>query len=119
SSPAGPLSSPPPIAPQMIFRFVIPALLCSGANLSAQEPQAALPGYSPQAAQQERALEQATIQRPDSGRARALSRTLSSDVHIAGTPAQARTRDIVVNDMKQWGLPTEVRTYDVWMPHTT
>lgn len=103
----------------MIFRFVIPAVLCSGAILSAQEPQAALPGYSPQAARQERALEQATIQRPDTGRARLLSRTLSSDVHIAGTPAQARTRDIIVNDMKQWGLPTEVRTYDVWMPHTT
>ena len=103
----------------MIFRLVIPALLSSVAVLSAQEPQTALPGYTPQAAQQERALEQATIQRPDSGRARALSRTLSSEVHIAGTPAQARTRDIVVNDMKQWGLPTEVRTYDVWMPHTT
>lgn len=103
----------------MIFRLVIPALLCSSAILCAQEPQAALPGYSPQAARHERALEQATIQRPDTGRARLLSRTLSSDVHIAGTPAQARTRDIVVNDMKQWGLPTEVRTYDVWMPHTT
>jgi N-acetylated-alpha-linked acidic dipeptidase len=103
----------------MIFRLVIPALLCSSAILCAQEPQAALPGYSPQAARQERALEQATMQRPDTGRARLLSRTLSSDVHIAGTPAQARTRDIVVNDMKQWGLPTEVRTYDVWMPHTT
>jgi N-acetylated-alpha-linked acidic dipeptidase len=103
----------------MIFRLVIPALLCSSAILCAQEPQAALPGYSPQAARHERALEQATIQRPDAGRARLLSRTLSSDVHIAGTPAQARTRDIVVNDMKQWGLPTEVRTYDVWMPHTT
>jgi N-acetylated-alpha-linked acidic dipeptidase len=103
----------------MILRLVIPALLCSSAILCAQEPQAALPGYSPQAARHERALEQATIQRPDTGRARLLSRTLSSDVHIAGTPAQARTRDIVVNDMKQWGLPTEVRTYDVWMPHTT
>jgi N-acetylated-alpha-linked acidic dipeptidase len=103
----------------MIFRLVIPALLCSSAILCAQEPQAALPGYAPQAARHERALEQATIQRPDTGRARLLSRTLSSDVHIAGTPAQARTRDIVVNDMKQWGLPTEVRTYDVWMPHTT
>lgn len=103
----------------MILRLVIPALLCSSAILCAQEPQAALPGYSPQAARQERALEQATMQRPDTGRARLLSRTLSSDVHIAGTPAQARTRDIVVNDMKQWGLPTEVRTYDVWMPHTT
>jgi N-acetylated-alpha-linked acidic dipeptidase len=36
---------------------------------------------------------------------------------MAGTPAQARTRDYVVSQMKSWGLPTEVRAYKVWMPH--
>jgi N-acetylated-alpha-linked acidic dipeptidase len=36
---------------------------------------------------------------------------------MAGTPAQARTRDYVVNQMKSWGLETEVRSYSVWMPH--
>jgi len=36
---------------------------------------------------------------------------------MAGTPAQARTRDYVINQMKSWGLETEVRSYSVWMPH--
>jgi N-acetylated-alpha-linked acidic dipeptidase len=36
---------------------------------------------------------------------------------MAGTPAQARTRDYVVTQMKSWGLETEVRSYSVWMPH--
>jgi len=38
---------------------------------------------------------------------------------VAGTPAQARTRDYVIDQMKQFGLETEVRTYDVWLPHAT
>jgi N-acetylated-alpha-linked acidic dipeptidase len=36
---------------------------------------------------------------------------------MAGTPAQARTRDYVISQMKSWGLETEVRSYKVWMPH--
>jgi N-acetylated-alpha-linked acidic dipeptidase len=36
---------------------------------------------------------------------------------MAGTPAQARTRDYVVSQMKSWGLTTEVRSYRIWMPH--
>jgi N-acetylated-alpha-linked acidic dipeptidase len=36
---------------------------------------------------------------------------------MAGTPAQARTRDYVLSQMKSWGLETEMRTYRIWMPH--
>ncbi|MFL5565897.1 MAG: PA domain-containing protein, partial [Gemmatimonadaceae bacterium] len=36
---------------------------------------------------------------------------------MAGTPAQARTRDYVLSQMRSWGLETEVRSYKVWMPH--
>ena len=39
--------------------------------------------------------------------------------HVAGTDAQARTRDYVIEQMRQWGLETEVRTYEVWLPHAT
>ncbi|HEY7876898.1 MAG TPA: PA domain-containing protein, partial [Gemmatimonadaceae bacterium] len=81
--------------------------------------QSALPGYTADGSQSERALEASVVTRPDSARARQESRALSSQVHIAGTSAQARTRDYVINAMKQAGLETEVRAYDVWMPHTT
>lgn len=88
-------------------------------TLAAQGKEGTLPGYSPDAARAERAVEASVVAHPSADSARAYSRDLSSEVHIAGTPAQARTRDYVIDAMKRWGLETEVRAYDVWMPHTT
>ncbi len=76
-----------------------------------------IPGYSQQAAIVERATEADAITRPLPSSASAHSRFLSLQPHMAGTPAQARTRDYVINQMKSWGLETEVRSYTVWMPH--
>lgn len=75
------------------------------------------PGYSPQSAAAERAAEADVISRPSPSSASAHSKFLSFQPHMAGTPAQARTRDYVVSQMKSWGLETEVRSYSVWMPH--
>src|SRR6202049_667554 len=75
------------------------------------------PGYSPQSAATERATEADVISRPSPTSASAHSRFLSLQPHMAGTPAQARTRDYVVSQMKSWGPETEVRSYSVWMPH--
>jgi N-acetylated-alpha-linked acidic dipeptidase len=100
-----------------MHRTLPAALLLLTASLGAQAP--ATPGYSPAAARTERALETSAIARPDSASARKHSHELSKESHIAGTPAQERTRDYVINAMKSWGLQTEVRSYDVWMPHTT
>ncbi len=75
------------------------------------------PGYSPQSATAERAAEADVISRPSPSSASAHSKFLSFQPHMAGTPAQARTRDYVVSQMKSWGLETEVRSYSVWMPH--
>jgi N-acetylated-alpha-linked acidic dipeptidase len=75
------------------------------------------PGYSAQGAAAERAAEADLIKRPSATSASAHSKFLSLQPHMAGTPAQARTRDYVVSQMKSWGLPTEVRAYKVWMPH--
>jgi N-acetylated-alpha-linked acidic dipeptidase len=44
---------------------------------------------------------------------------LSARSHIAGTPAQAITRDYVLDRMREWGLETETREYQVWLPHST
>jgi N-acetylated-alpha-linked acidic dipeptidase len=76
-----------------------------------------IPGYSPQASDAERAAEADVIARASAATASMHSRFLSSQPHMAGTPAQARTRDYVVSQMKSWGLETDVRTYNVWMPH--
>lgn len=78
-----------------------------------------MPGYSPAAAAEQRKIEQQAIAIPQPDRARTHSRELSKEPHVAGTPAQARTRDYVIEQMKAMGLETEVRTYDVWLPHAT
>lgn len=77
------------------------------------------PGYSAQSAATQRATEADAIARPSAAASSAHSRFLSSQPHMAGTPAQARTRDYVIEKMKSWGLETEVRGYSVWMPHPT
>src|ERR1043166_8950863 len=84
--------------------------------LPAQQP---MIGYSTAAAAREREIESDAIRRPRPTGAASHSRALSREVHVSGTPAQARTRDYVIAQMKSWGLETEVRSYDIWMPHPT
>ena len=94
-----------PLALSIAFVFAVPA--------RAQTT----PGYSTQSAAIERATEADAITRPSASSASAHSKFLSLQPHMAGTSAQARTRDYVIDKMKSWGLETEVRTYSVWMPH--
>jgi len=91
------------------------ALWLSAPPLAAQQ----LPGYTPKGSSAERALEADVITRPDTADARQHSLALGSTLHVAGTPAQARTRDYVIDQMKSWGLPTQVRAYSVFLPHAT
>lgn len=81
--------------------------------------QVSLLGYAASSSAAERTLEAQAIARPDAARARVHSRALSIEAHVAGTPAQARTRDYVIAQMKAMGLETEVRRYDVFIPHPT
>ena len=81
--------------------------------------QATLPGYAASNGAAERTLESQAIAHPDPVRARAHSKALSIETHVAGTPAQARTRDYVIAQMKAMGLETDVRRYDVFLPHAT
>jgi N-acetylated-alpha-linked acidic dipeptidase len=76
-------------------------------------------GYGPASAAKERDVEASAIKRPSPDIAAAHSKQLSRETHVAGTAAQARTRDYVIDQMKKLGIETEVRTYNVWMPHPT
>jgi N-acetylated-alpha-linked acidic dipeptidase len=76
-------------------------------------------GYAPSTRDAQRTLEADAIARPSADSAAAFSRALSREAHVAGTPAQARTRDYVIAHMKSWGLETESREYSVWLPHAT
>lgn len=108
-------ASPRPTVARAALLAAIISLTPTG-DASAQQR---LIGYSPAAAERQRAAEADAIARPDAERAAAHARVLSREPHVAGTDAQARTRDYVIAQMKSWGLRTEVRAYDVWMPHAT
>jgi N-acetylated-alpha-linked acidic dipeptidase len=98
-------------------RAILALTLLGSGSLPAQN--APLPGFTPTAAAAERTLEAQAIARPDAVRARAHSKALSAETHVAGTSAQAHTRDYVIAQMREMGLETEVRRYDVYMPHPT
>ena len=94
----------------------------SATGLRAQSvttPTPAMPGFTERNATAQRALEVDAIRRPSADAARAHSRALSAETHVAGTPAQTRTRDYVLEQMRAMGLQTEVRSYSVFMPHAT
>ena len=94
-------------------------MLADSPVLAAQQAVAPLPGFTPAASVAERALEAQAIARPTAARSREHSRRLSAETHVAGTPAQARTRDYVIAQMQAMGLETEVRRYDIFLPHPT
>lgn len=101
------------------LRTALPIVtLASGLGALAQN-QAPMPGYSAASAAAQRKVEAEAMAVPSPTSAAELARALSREPHMAGTPAQARTRDFVIDRMRGWGLQTEVRAYDVWMPHPT
>ncbi len=93
--------------------------IAGAAVLPAQQGVTPLPGYSAGASTAERTVEAQAIARPSATGAREHSRALSAETHVSGTPAQARTRDYVISQMRAMGLETEVRRYDVFLPHPT
>lgn len=99
----------------MLPRIALAAVLLPAA-LAAQQP---MPGYAPQTAARQRTAEAAAVQTPSPDIARRHSQALTAEPHVAGTPAQQRTADYVVRQMREMGLETEVRTYRVWLPHAT
>ena len=53
---------------------------------------------------------------PDTASVRQMSRTLTAVPHMAGTPAQATTRDFALERMRAWGLEAWSKEYTVYIP---
>jgi N-acetylated-alpha-linked acidic dipeptidase len=103
----------PPLTLSRMTKLYFVSMLVLALPLGAQTT----PGYSAQSATAERSTEADAVSRVSASSASIHSKFLSLQPHMAGTPAQARTRDYVIDQMKSWGLQTEVRSYRVWMPH--
>ena len=100
-------------------RGVLTSLLAIGIGTTSSQSPPPMPGYGPASAATQRRVEADVIAIPSPTNAAEYARALSREPHMAGTAAQARTRDYVIARLRSWGLETEVRTYDVWMPHPT
>jgi N-acetylated-alpha-linked acidic dipeptidase len=61
-------------------------------------------------------FEQRLIAVPDTASVRQMSRDLSAVPHMAGTPAQAATRDYALQRMRSWGLEAWSKEYTVYIP---
>jgi len=53
---------------------------------------------------------------PDTASVRTMSRILSAVPHMAGTPAQAATRDYALERMRAWGIEAWSKEYTVYLP---
>ena len=107
------------LSPCAAFPVILLAATLLGPTAHTADAQQRIIGYSPASEARQRAAEADAIAKPDAGRAASHARVLAREPHVAGTDAQARTRDYVIEQMKSWGLQTEVRAYDVWLPHAT
>lgn len=87
-------------------------MACSAAPLVAQIPL----GFRAADTAAERAFEAQLLAVPDTATPRLLTRDLSARPHMSGTPAQAATRDYVLDRMRGWGLDPWAKAYDVYIP---
>jgi N-acetylated-alpha-linked acidic dipeptidase len=68
------------------------------------------------AAQAGQSFEQRLLAIPDTASVRQMSRDLTAVPHMAGTPAQAATRDYALQRMRSWGLEAWSKEYTVYLP---
>src|SRR2546425_3037329 len=61
-------------------------------------------------------FEQRLLAVPDTASVRQMSRDLSAVPHMAGTPAQAATRDYVLEHLRSWGVDAWSKEYTVYIP---
>jgi len=76
------------------------SLMCASAVRAQDRAAPPMPGFSTAGAALQRALEADAIARPSASSARAHSRELSKETHVGGSPAQAHTRDYVIEQMR-------------------
>jgi N-acetylated-alpha-linked acidic dipeptidase len=65
---------------------------------------------------QAQSFEQRLLAVPDTASVRQMSKDLSAVPHMAGTPAQATTRDYVLDRLKSWGVEAWSKEYTIYMP---
>ena len=94
-----------------LFRIILGALLVT----TPAAAQTAI-GYAPDDARQQVLLEQRVLEAIDVDWLDSLALALAREPHVAGTPAQRRSRDLVHELTTGWGLHSETPEYVVFLP---
>ncbi len=76
-------------------------------------------GFSPAAAARQQHIERYVLAVIEPALLDSMSYALTREVHVAGSAAQARTRDWVLEQTRSWGLESESKAYRVYLPWPT
>lgn len=90
------------------------ALLAAAAR--SRDPVRPHTGFSPRAAVAEAIVERRLLSSADAIRANIMTRELSAQPHVAGTPAQAVVRDYIVDKLRSFGLEPWTKEYMLYLP---
>jgi len=75
-----------------------------------------LTGFTPARSRAQRALEEKFLAVPDPAHAEVDHRTLTVEPHVAGSAADRRTAEYVLEVFRQAGLPAEIEEFQVLLP---
>lgn len=92
-------------------RLILSFSLLAGLTLQAQD----LTGYSAEGAQTQEKLETQFRESIDKSRFKTHLKTLTENPHIAGTPANEKVKDYIVQSMSKAGLDVKTYPYEVYM----
>jgi N-acetylated-alpha-linked acidic dipeptidase len=76
-------------------------------------------GFSRVEAKAEHRAEAELIQQIQPSLLEELNRDMSREPHVAGSPAQIRVRDYIIQRFREWGLDPQVSTYNIYLPWPT
>lgn len=99
-----------------MVRFCACALLVGCVGESAERPQNRISGISVAETADQLDAEARLIGAIEPALLGEISRTLTARPHIAGNPGQEGVRDYIAGRFREWGLETEVKEYEVYLP---
>ena len=88
-------------------------LLVATALVASDAPDPVLRGFTPARSRAQRALEEKFLAVPDPAQAEAHHKTLTAEPHVAGSPADRRTAEYVLEQFRSYGLEAEIEEFYV------
>lgn len=92
--------------------FVVASVLFFSIATTWGQDRAILRGFTSDHSKSERELEQKFMALPDPNRARSVHKTLTAEPHMAGSLADRRSADYVLQQFVSYGIPADIETFN-------